>query len=85
VLILMHRCSQGTLDGLASEDGCLDVCLYNMGQFHVQTLKVGPDLRPLQTSGLASRRSMARTSSMLHTCRHLARVCFLATATMSPT
>ena len=31
---------QGVLDGLATEDGCLDVCLHNMGQFHVQTLKV---------------------------------------------
>ena len=32
--------SQGALDGLASEDGCLDVCLHNLGQFHVQMLEV---------------------------------------------
>ena len=30
----------GVLEGLASEDGCLDACLHSMGQFHVQVLKV---------------------------------------------
>ena len=27
------------MDGLSSEDGCLDVCLANLGRFHAQTLQ----------------------------------------------